>query len=209
MRVMLRGNVTLGWSEAIASGVLMASVLGGSVLMFLASTPFVYSEDKAWSIALTIGAFFALLGVVERPTWGGVVFSGILVTLTSLTRLTEAAACILGAIVVALWFARSRHAPDERRWWLPMMGVAVVAGTLAGPVLRLIVGTLVGLPVNDYTAFHFLHQSAINGGKYFTPQYVPTERLGLLHSCRNPSDERFPLRHLAAWASRGHRARAV
>ena len=175
VRVMLRGSVTLGWSEAIACGVLMASVLGGSVLMFLASTPFVYSEDKAWSVALTIGAFFALVGVVERPTWGRVVFSGILVTLTSLTRLTEAAACILGAIVVALWFTRNRRANGDRRWWVPMMGVAVVAGALACLVNWLKFGTLVGLPVHDYAAFQFLHQSAINGGKYFAPQYVPSD----------------------------------
>ena len=38
--------------EAAAYGVFMATVMGGSVLIFLAATPFVYNEDFAWSVAL-------------------------------------------------------------------------------------------------------------------------------------------------------------
>ncbi len=45
--------------------------------MLLAATPFVFNEDIAWSICLTVGSIFALLGVIERPSWGRVVASGV------------------------------------------------------------------------------------------------------------------------------------
>ena len=62
-----RGPVLLGRAEAASYGVLLASVGTGSVLVYLASTPFVYNEDLIWSAALTIASLFTLLGVLERP----------------------------------------------------------------------------------------------------------------------------------------------
>ena len=47
--------------------------------MLLASTPFTFNEDIAWSICLTVGSIFALLGVIERPTWWRVIASGVLI----------------------------------------------------------------------------------------------------------------------------------
>ncbi len=180
VRIMLRPGAGLGWSEAVASAFVVASVLAGSVLMFLASTPFVFSEDKAWGVALSIGAFFALLGVIERPSWGRVAASGALVTMISLTRLTGALACILGAILVALWFAWDRRSRTHRRWAVSMAAVAVGAGVLASIVNWLKFGTVAGLPLQDYTAFHYLHESAINGGRYFALLYFPTDVLAYL-----------------------------
>src|ERR1700729_222271 len=66
-RLLQRGSVTLGWGEAACYGVFLAAVMGGSVLVYLAASPSVYNEDMAWSVALTIGALFALLGVLEAP----------------------------------------------------------------------------------------------------------------------------------------------
>jgi len=48
VRIMVRGNVQLGRAEATVFGVLVASVLSGSVLIYLGSNPYVYSEDAAW-----------------------------------------------------------------------------------------------------------------------------------------------------------------
>lgn len=68
IRYLVRGSAVVTWAEAAAFGVLVASVMVGSVLVFLASDPWVFTEDLAWSVALTIGTMFALLGVLERPT---------------------------------------------------------------------------------------------------------------------------------------------
>ena len=64
VRLFVRGPVTLGWAEATSYGVLVATILGGSVLVYLAASPWVYTEDIAWSVALTIGSLFAL---ARRP----------------------------------------------------------------------------------------------------------------------------------------------
>ena len=76
VRLLVRGQVVMGRAEATAFGVLMATVMGGSVFTVLAATPYVFDEDLAWSICLTVGSLFALLGVLERPSWGRVVVSG-------------------------------------------------------------------------------------------------------------------------------------
>ena len=72
LRIILRGKMALGWTEAISYGVLLASILAGSVLMFLAAGDDVYAEDLAWSVALACASLFAILGVVEHPTKGRV-----------------------------------------------------------------------------------------------------------------------------------------
>ncbi len=54
VRVLVRGPVSIGWGEAATYGLLVATILGGSVLMNLAASPWVYSEDIAWSVALSV-----------------------------------------------------------------------------------------------------------------------------------------------------------
>src|ERR1700733_6596094 len=49
LRVVTRGRVVLGRAEAASFGVLVATIMGGSVLLYLAASPFVFSEDFAWS----------------------------------------------------------------------------------------------------------------------------------------------------------------
>ena len=51
VRLLLRGNAALGRAEAVALGVLLFTVLAGSVVLFLGSLPFVYHEAYAWAIA--------------------------------------------------------------------------------------------------------------------------------------------------------------
>ena len=69
----------VGRAEAASYGVFMATIMGGSVVLYLAATPFIYNEDFAWSIPLTVGSLFALLGVLERPSRGRVIASGVLI----------------------------------------------------------------------------------------------------------------------------------
>ena len=55
VRVLLRGPAPLGRAEATSLGVLLATITGGSVVVFLGATPWVYHEDLMWSIALDTG----------------------------------------------------------------------------------------------------------------------------------------------------------
>ncbi len=187
IRVVLRGEAHLGWMETISYGVLLASVLAGSVLLYLASQPNQYSEDLVWSVALASGSLFALLGVVERPSWGRVVACGTLVLLTNLNRATTGYACVIAALLMAAWFGLGRAGPDRRRWWIPMLSVGLLA-VAAGVAIDLAkFGIPFGVPVSAQLLFKsggFIH---VNGGHYYSPRFIPSA----LQAYADPTNLRF------------------
>lgn len=121
VRYLVRGDVPMGRAEAAGFGVLVATLMGGTIWMLLASIPFVFNEDIAWSICLTVGSIFALLGVMERPSWGRIVASGVLILCANLDRATTGWACVVGAGLVAVWFLLGWGGQDNRRWFLPVL----------------------------------------------------------------------------------------
>ena len=123
LRILIRGDSTVGRAEAVSFGALMATIMGGSVILYLAAVPFIYSEDFAWSIPLTVGSLFALLGVLERPTKWRILASGVLILCTNLDRSPPGWACSIAAIAIAGWFALGRDKASNRRWALPMFAV--------------------------------------------------------------------------------------
>jgi hypothetical protein len=174
IRVVVRGDAPLGWSETVSYGILLASLLVGSVLVYLASQPNIYSEDLAWSVALCCGSLFALLGVVERPSWGRVVTAGVLVLLTNLNRATTGYACVLGTVLIAAWFALGRAGQERRRWALPVLlaGLVPMAAGCAVDLAKF--GLPFGVPASKqliYKAFEF---NRINGGRYFSVRFLPS-----------------------------------
>jgi hypothetical protein len=126
VRYMVRGDSVMGRLEAAGYGVLIATVMGGTVWMFLASVPYSFNEDIGWSICLTIGSLFMLLGVIERPTWRRVVASGLLVLCANLDRSTTGWAVAVCAGLIAVWFLLGRAGPENRRWFLPVLAVGVI-----------------------------------------------------------------------------------
>ncbi len=174
IRTVVRGNAILGWTEAVACGTLLASILAGSVLVFLASEPNSYSEDLAWSVALCCGSLFTLLGVLERPSWGRVVASGLLVLLTNLNRATTGYACVLATLAIAGWLALGRGRPEQRRWALPMLAVGTVALIIGSAIDLAKFSLFFGVPASEqllYAVFGFAH---VNGGHYFGIRFLPS-----------------------------------
>jgi hypothetical protein len=178
LRVIARGRAVLGRAEAASFGVLMATIMGGSVILYLAATPFVFNEDFAWSIPLTVGSMFALLGVMERPSTGRVWASGILIFLANLNRTPTGYACVIGAGLVALWFVLGRGGDSNRRWGVPMFAVALVAFAASCAITYLKFGTPVGLPMADQiwaqVNAHRRYFLAANGGKAFSVGFLPS-----------------------------------
>jgi hypothetical protein len=178
LRILMRGQAILGRAEAASYGALMATILGGSVIVFLSATPFVYNEDFAWSVPLTVGSLFALLGVLERPSWGRVTASGVLVLCTSLNRTPTGYACIIAAGLVTLWFALGRGGQDRRRWALPLAAVAVVPFAATCAVTYAKFGIPIGLPMADQVwatvNAHRRYFLAANGGKAFSFAFLPS-----------------------------------
>ena len=126
VRFLVRGDAAMGRAEATAFGVLMATVMGGTIWMLLAAIPFVFNEDIAWSICLTLGSVFALLGVIERPSWGRVIASGVLILCANLDRATTGWACVVGAGLISVWFLLGLGGQENRRWFIPILAAGLI-----------------------------------------------------------------------------------
>ncbi len=178
VRVLARGAAPMGWAETVGSGFLMASIMGGSVLVFLASTPWVYNEDLAWSVTLTVGCLFTLLGVLERPSWSRVGWAGLFLLATNLNRLSTAWACVIGAVLIAGWFALGRGGVEQRRWALPVAAAGLIPFCVGTLVTWWKFGALFSVPLahQEWTLLnaHRRHYLKVNGGKAFRPQFLPS-----------------------------------
>ncbi len=173
VRLLVRGTAALGRTEAVASGVLVATVLGGSVLVELAANPWVYSEDIAWSVALTVGSLFALLGVLEAPSWGRVTATGVLTLAANLTRGSTGYACVIAAVLAAVWFASGRGGRENRRWWLPVLAAGIIPVLVESAVSWAKFGIPFGYPLHDQIYFNAMGLNRIPGS-YFSVRYLPT-----------------------------------
>jgi hypothetical protein len=187
IRLVFQGEASLGWAETISYGILVASILAGSVLLYLASQPNQYSEDLAWSVALASASLFALLGVVERPSWGRVLACGVFVLLTNLNRATTGYACVMAALLMAIWFGLGRAGPDRRRWWIPMLlaGMVPMAAGVAVDLAKF--GIPFGVPVSAQLLFKSGGYIHINGGHYYSLRFLPSA----LQAYVDPTNLRF------------------
>ncbi|MGA2837614.1 MAG: hypothetical protein ABSF84_13540 [Acidimicrobiales bacterium] len=149
VRLLVRGDAPVGWAEAASFGVLTTTFLGGSVFLLLGAVPYVFSEDLAWSVALTVGSIFCLLGVVVRPSWGRVVASGGLMICANQDRSTTGWATVVGAVLIAGWFLLGKGGEERRRWWLPVAAAGGIALLLGCAVNYAKFGALFGLPIKD------------------------------------------------------------
>ena len=196
VRVLVRGDAVVGWAEAAAAGVAVAALTGGSVLVYLASEPKVSHEDLAWSVALTLAVVFALLGVLERASWGRVVASGILVLAAALDRAPTGYACCLAALLVAGWFALPAQRATSRRWVLPMALAGAVPLAVVGLVNWLKLGTPFGLSEADQVWTHInAHRRrylAASGGSGFGLGFLPSTLTAYLQPAGVHLQSAFP-----------------
>ncbi len=174
VRLVVRGAAPMGRMEAASYSVLVATIMGGSVLVYLASNPFVFSEDLAWSVALAVGSLFALLGVLERPSWSRVLACGALILAANLTRATTGYACVIGAVLAAMWFALGRGEDPNRRWSLPILLAGLVPLAVACLISYAKFGIFFGLPTSEQVVFQTFGVGHVNNGKYFGIHFLPS-----------------------------------
>jgi hypothetical protein len=184
VRVLLRGDVALGWSEALSYGLLIATTMGGSVWLTLAATPYVFNEDLAWSICLTVGSLFALLGVLERPSRARVIATGLVILAANLDRVTTGWACVAGAVLVAVWFGLGRGGQDNRRWCVPILIAGLVPLVIGCAVNFAKFGVPFGLPVVDqlYTKVNVYRREFLraNHNSEVGTAFIPTDAVAYL-----------------------------
>jgi hypothetical protein len=126
VRGLVRPGDPLGRGEAFAYGVLVAVIGGGSVLVFIAALPWVYHEAYMWSTAMALGAIHGVIGVLERPTAGRVLFAGVLALGCVLSRTTAGWACCLTLIAAAGALTVQRRHRAERDWALCVLAAGIV-----------------------------------------------------------------------------------
>lgn len=131
LRRILRGKAPLPRWEATCYGLLVIAGTTGSVLLYLASMPWVYHEAYAWSIATSLLGVFALLGVVQDPQPRRVLLCGIAVLSAVLVRATTGWAMGLGTIATAIWFLWGGHSVQAARYGRLLL-LAAVAPLLLG-----------------------------------------------------------------------------
>jgi hypothetical protein len=178
VRLLVRGPEVLGRAEAASYAVLLATIMSGSVLLYLAGMPWVYHEAIAWSVAMSIGALFALLGVLERPSAGRVAATGALTAAALLSRTTIGWGCVIAVVVAAIWFAVGRGGEENRRWWLPLLAAGLIPLAVGCAINWVKFGSPFGLPMaaQVWTKIdaHRRQVLAANGGSVFSPSFVPS-----------------------------------
>jgi hypothetical protein len=202
VRVMMRGDAVVGRAEAVSIGVLMASITGGSVILFLGATPWIYHEDLMWSIGLTLGSIFAICGIMERPSWRRVLLTGFLVLLINLSRLTTSWACVTAVVLLAAWFAFGRTTADRRRWAVPVLLAGMIPLAIGSAITWIKFGAPFGLPMQNqlWTSMN-LHRRqflAANGGHYYGLKFLPSTLLTYLSPANIRLTGAFPFITLPA-----------
>jgi hypothetical protein len=173
--------------EAASYGIFLVAILVGSVLVYLASRPDAFNEDEAWSVALFSGALFALVGVIERPSWSRITLCGSLVLFTNLNRPTTGFAAVLMTLLVSLRFALGREGQEQRRWALPLAGSALVPLAVGCAIDVAKFGVLFGVPFSSQILFHAYGLQKINGGRYVSLHWLPNT----LRTYVDPTNFRF------------------
>jgi hypothetical protein len=184
VRLLMRGNSTLGLPESACYGFLLITITSGSVLMFLAATPRVFQEELAWSAALTIGALFGFVGMLERPSLRRLALLAAMTLLVALTRGPNGYACIIACFLVAGKFAIDRSNSGSRRWAFPVLIAGLVPLGLMVALNLAKFGQVFGFSEADQVwtqlSAHRRLYLAANGGGAFGLQFLPSTLLAYL-----------------------------
>lgn len=182
IRANLRGDAPVGRLEATGFGLLMASITGGSALVFIASQPWVYHEVYIWSAALAVGTAASLIAAWDDPSWRRVVVTFGFVLATMLTRLPAGWALAFAVTATGMWFVISRRGRPDGAVWRRAGWSLVGAGGLT-----LVIGSAINwakfrhpymFPIEDHVWSQFsAHRKivlAFNNGRIDGPQFFWT-----------------------------------
>ncbi len=197
VRVLLRGSAALGRGELASLGLLVAAVQGGSVFLLLGAAPWVYNEDLAWSIPVTVATLFVFIGILDRPSGWRVLAAGVLVLAGVLSRPSPALACVVGALLIAAWFGLGRAGAEQRRWAVPMVLVGVIPELVTVVINYLKFGTLInGLPLAQQVwtqdNAHRRAFLAATAGKGYSFHFIPTTIWAYLQPFGLRAEPTFP-----------------
>jgi len=182
-RCSLRGRALLSRAEAAGFGILLFTLVSGSVVLYLGSLPFVYHEAYAWAVAMALGAAFSIMGLLRRPSTRGAVTAGAFTLGAILSRTTAGWGCAVGLLLAALWFATGRSDQPLPRRWVPTLLAAGVVPLGVGVALnwaKFRHPYLFPLEHQVWTSMSAQRRAALdaNGGNLVSPSILPATLVG-------------------------------
>ena len=129
VRRVVAPDTLIGPGIRVGAGALMATVLGGSSLVFLASQPWVYHEVYVWSAAGSVATLAALIHLGVAPTRRALLVAVGAGLATMLTRAPAGWALAAATIATGAWLVVRAGRSDTAGG--PRTGVALMAGGAA------------------------------------------------------------------------------
>lgn len=178
VRRLVRGAEPVTRTDAVACGTFIAAVTGGTVLLYIASLPWVYHEVYFWSAACTVAALacFAKLALPRSQT-RDIVLLGISVMAVIMTRTTAGSPLAIATVATGAWWALRRS--DRRR----AAGLMIVAAGVVPLAISALVNWLkfrhpymIPLEYQQWTEVSARRRLAllINDGSLAGTQFLPT-----------------------------------
>ena len=208
VRTIVWGAIPLGRLEACAYGIFIFSAAGGSILVYVASLPWVYHEAYAWSVATVLGSVFALAGLIDKPTWRAALATGLWTAAAVLTRTTGGWACAVAVLLTAAWFISGRRGTEARRWSRTVVLAGVVPILLGAAVnwAKFRHPWMFPLDRQVWTELSEQRQRAleVNDGTLIGPQFFTTSLVNYLRPDGIRFMSIFPYVSLPALPARGY-----
>jgi hypothetical protein len=178
VRRLVRGTDPVSRTDAVASGIFIAAVLGGTVLLYIAALPWVYHEVYLWSaawttVALACFARLALPGARGRE----ILLLGASVTGVIMTRATAGWPVAIATVATGAWWVLRRT--DRRR----TAGLMIVAAGVVPLALSVVLNWLkfrhpfmIPLEHQEWTDVSARRRLALlaNDGSLAGTQFLPT-----------------------------------
>jgi hypothetical protein len=206
IRMLLRGDAPVSRVEGFAAATFVASITGGSVIVFDAALPWVYHEVYIWASAFGIGTLAGLVAAAWRPGPVVVAATGCCAIGAILTRTTTGWALATTVIVAGAISMYRRK--TTRRYGL---------GLIAGGVTALVLGVafnwakfrhpfMFPLEHQEWTRQNARRRLALmmNGGSITGPQFFVTSLVNYLRPDGIRFVSYFPFVTLPATPARGY-----
>lgn len=178
VRECARPDAPLGRAEAVVCAFVLATITGGTTLVFDASLPWVYHEAYLWAVALAAGALYWLVRVGIDPTAKAIWWLGGFNLALIMTRATGGFALCAVSLVVAVRALTGRPHPDRRRagWAIGAAALVPLATSVAYNVIKFHHPYLFPLQDQVWTAVNPRRREALhhNGGTITGPQFLLT-----------------------------------
>lgn len=178
VRDLLRASEPVSRAECWMAGLLVASITGGSVVVYLGSHPWTYHEAYLWSIAFSTATLAALATALVSPGRRPTVAAALFGLGAILTRTTSGWPMNLTLIAFGVWLLLTRTAFADRRRgrWFVVAGLVPLLIGSAVNIAKFRHPFLIPLDAQAWTDVnaHRRNALALNGGSLAGPQFLLT-----------------------------------